>query len=231
MTAAIFPAYSLARLVVSRPYAIFAAVGAGCGPGSLLLAVPRRRAARVSRRDARVPADRARRSETNAVVDRLWHLPPASRFHVRTQLAILFPVLALVLLARIWRWSGSGVGARRGRRGTGSGSRCSLSGSPSSSRAAIGRRSFTWYLATGFLKERMLEYGLWAARRTRDRSGHRSVDRCPRGTGAPAWRTARRAADDVRHAGARSFGVFGLYTAIKAAYLSRTSRSSWPSGT
>ena len=32
MTAAIFPAYFLARLVVSRPYAIFAAVGAVAAP-------------------------------------------------------------------------------------------------------------------------------------------------------------------------------------------------------
>ena len=32
MTAAIFPAYALARLVVSRPWALFAAVGAVVAP-------------------------------------------------------------------------------------------------------------------------------------------------------------------------------------------------------
>ena len=74
--------------------------------------------------------------------------------------------------------------------------------------AAIGRRSFTWYLATGFLKERMLEYGLWAIGGADDRDRSRSPDRRARGARPPSRRAARRADDDLRHAdGLRARGV------------------------
>ena len=45
MTSAIFPTYFLARMIVSRPWALFAAVGAVATPGARVRAVPRRGAA------------------------------------------------------------------------------------------------------------------------------------------------------------------------------------------
>ena len=89
MTAAIFPAYLLARLVVSRPYALFAAVGVGYRPGALVLAVPRRRAARVPHLDSRSPPDRARRDPAVDEVGRALSRSPSAWYlvFVRTQLA------------------------------------------------------------------------------------------------------------------------------------------------
>ena len=99
MTAAIFPAYFLARLVVSRPYAIFAAVGAVAAPALSYspflvdepLAYPAATLAflliaRAAVRPTRWSVGLALAACCLGVL-------------VRTQLAVLFPVLALVLLA------------------------------------------------------------------------------------------------------------------------------------
>jgi hypothetical protein len=146
MTAAIFPAYFLARLVVSRPYAIFAAVGAVAAPAlsysPFLVDEPLAYPAATL---AFLLIARA------AVRPTLLTLGLALGscylgFHVRTQLAILFPVLGLVLLARSGEPRAPGAGVRRGRRGTGSGQPCSWSGSRSSSqlRSDAGRSPGTW---------------------------------------------------------------------------------------
>ena len=133
MTAAIFPAYALARLVVSRPYALFAAVGDGGRAGA-------RRTRRSSSR-SRSPIP----SSTLAllliaragIARRAWSIGLALAglrcvaALVRAQLAVLLPVLVLVLLARAWRservrrwratwtagdWVGAAVLAGRRRR-------------------------------------------------------------------------------------------------------------------
>ena len=164
MTAAIFPAYALARFVVSRPWAVFAAIGAAAAPAlayspylleeplaypvstlALLLIAPPRIA---GRRAASVVLAVAR----------------AASCAVRPgQLAVLLPSSALVLLGRLWRTRArSRGGGRRGRVATGSAPRCSSSGRGRRFSAASATGPYTWYVATGFLKHRMLEYGLWA---------------------------------------------------------------------
>ena len=222
MTAAIFPAYFLARLVVSRPYAIFAAVGAVAAPAlsysPFLVDEPLAYPAATL---AFLLIARA------AVRPTAWSIGLALGscylgFHVRTQLAILFPVLGLVLLARLWRTEG----ARRWRATWSAwdwvGAAVLLVGIAVVISAAIGRRSFTWYLATGFLKERMLEYGVWA------------VGALAIGVGivplVAALAAAVRPRDEPPDERTTSFvtlllsalAVFGFYTAIKAAYLSKT---------
>jgi hypothetical protein len=222
MTATIFPAYFLALIVVSRPYAIFAAVGAVAAPALSYspflvdepLAYP---AATLAFLLIARAAVRATPWSIGLAVASCY-----LAFQVRTQLAILFPVLALVLLTRIWRterarrwretwsawdWVGFGV---------------LLVGIAVVLSAAIGRRSFTWYLATGFLKERMLEYGLWA------------VGALAIGVGIvpliAALAASVRPRDEPRDDRTTAFvtvllaalAVFGFYTAIKAAYLSKT---------
>ncbi len=70
MTSTIFPAYALARVVVSRPYAFLRRGRSRRGTCAVVLTVPGRRAGRLSGGDARVPADRARRGDTDALADR-----------------------------------------------------------------------------------------------------------------------------------------------------------------
>jgi hypothetical protein len=222
MTATIFPAYGLARLVVSRPYAIFAAVGAVLAPALSYspflvdepVAYPA--AALAFLLMARAAVTPTRRSIGLALGSCLLGL------FVRTQLAVLFVVLALVLLARLWR-------AERMRRwretwspGDWVGFAVLLIGFAVVLSAALGRRSFSWYVATGFLKERMLEYGLWA------------VGALAIGIGIvpllAALAVIVRPRGEARDERTTSFitvlvsalAVFGLYTAIKAAYLSTT---------
>ena len=121
MTATIFPAYFLARLVVSRPYAIFAAVGAAAAPAlsysPFLVDEP---AAYPAATLAFLLIARAAIRPTRWSVG-LAFASCCLGVLVRTQLAVLFPVLALVLLARLWRterasrWRADVVGGRLGR--------------------------------------------------------------------------------------------------------------------
>lgn len=222
MTAAIFPAYGLARLVVSRPYALFAAAGTVVAPAlsyspflveeplaypvstlALLLI------ARAGVRDGWSPVALAAAACLAAVF-------------ARTQLAVLLPVLLLVLAARLWRsqrlqtwratlsaWDAVGAGVL-------------LVGLALVLAAELGRRSNSWYVATSTFKDRMLEYGLWAG-------GALAI-----GVGVlplVAWLVAlvrpREELRDARTAtfvvlSASSLAAFGLYTAVKAAYLSTT---------
>lgn len=220
MTAAIFPAYALARLVVARPYALFAAVATAAAPALSYspflveepLAYPAATLALLL--IARAGIAPTRRSVGLAVVGCVLAAL------VRSQLAVLLPVLVLVLLVRAWRgerwsrwratWSsGDWVGAVV----LGIGIVLFVS-------AGLGRRSYSWYLATSGFKDRMLEYGLWAggalaigigvlpliaalAALVRPKGEARSVER-----------------DTFVALTLAAILSFGLYTAIKAAVLS-----------
>jgi hypothetical protein len=222
MTAAIFPAYGLARLVVSRPYALFAAVGTVVAPAlsysPFLVEEPL----------AYPVATLALYLIARAGVTATW---PAIALaagvclvavFVRTQLAVLLPVLALVLAVPAWR-------AERVRRWRTTlsawdyaGAAVLLVGVAVVLSAEMGRRSNSWYVATTSFKDRMLEYGLWAG-------GALAI-----GVGVVpliAWLVSlvrpRGERREVRTAvfvvlSASSLVAFGLYTAVKAAYLSTT---------
>ena len=220
MTATIFPAYALARTVVSRWYALFAAIGATVAPALSYspflvdepLAYP---AATLGflliLRAAIAPSVRTVGLALAAC---------ALCFFVRTQLTVMFVVLGFVLLARVWR----GEPARRWRSSWSTGDRVGLAtlivGVTVLLSAAIGHRSTTWYVATGFEKQRMLEYGLWAF-------GALAI-----GIGivplvATLAALARRAEPDAAtrafaNVAVSAIAVFGMYTAVKAAFLSKT---------
>ena len=214
MTAAIFPAYFLARLVVSRPYAIFAAVGAAAAPALSYspflvdepLAYPAAtlaflliaRAAAAGQRAGR-SAWRSRRAASASSSGR------SSRSCSRSS--------RLVLLARLWRTerasavAGDVVGGRLGRL---RGAPRPASRSSSRPRSDAGRPAGTW--RHGFLKERMLEYGLWAVGALAIGIGVVPLIAGARRTRPPARRAARRADDDLRHAhGLRARGLRPLH--------------------
>ena len=220
MTAAIFPAYALARLVVSRPYALFAAIGTAAAPALAYspflvdepLAYPVSTLALllIARAGIRPSAVSVGLALVSCIVAVL----------VRTQLAILLPVLGLVLLGRAWRserlrrwhstwtvWDWAGAAAL-------------LVGVAVGVSALLGHRSATWYTATGFFKSRMLEYGIWAVGSLAIGLG--VVPLIAGLAGLVGRRGERRDEPTVTLATltASAVAVFGLYTAVKAAYLS-----------
>jgi len=222
MTATIFPAYALARLVVSRPYALFAALGAAVAPAlsysPFLVEEPL--AYPVSTLTllliARAGLSSTHRSAGLALVACLLAI------FVRTQLAVLLVVLGAVLLARAWR--GERLRSWRARWTVGDwiGGAVLLVGLAVLLSAELGRQSNSWYVATSSFKDRMLEYGLWA------------VGALAIGLGAVPFIAGLlalvRPRTELRDAATSTFVVlttssfvaFGLYTAVKAAYLSTT---------
>jgi hypothetical protein len=219
MSATLFPAYALARLVVSRNWAFFVAAGAVAAPplafapylmdeplayptatlGLLLIARAITRPTRSS----------------FALAAGLCTIAP----FVRGELSILWPVLLLSGFALVWQtprftawrsswsgwdWAGAGM--------------LVLGGAVTLS-AAIGHRSEAWYVATGFFKQRTLEHGLWAFGALSFGLGILPLVAGLAGIGTAAFRPERNL---------RAFGVtagsavllFGVYAAVKGGYLS-----------
>ncbi len=88
--------------------------------------------------------------------------------------------------------------------------------------AVLGRRSYTWYLATGFLKQSMLEYGLWAVGALAIGIGVVPLVATLAALVRPPGEPRRERTTSFVSLVVASLAVFGLYTAIKAAYLSKT---------
>ncbi len=215
MTATIFPAYALARMVVAKPWALFAAVGSVAIPGLTYapflveepLAYPVATATLwLIARFVGAPAFATLAPAAAACVVALF---------VRTQLAVLGATLVLCLLAvgwstermRRWRttwtardWLGASV--------LGVGALLAVS-------AFLGHQSETWYETTGFFKGRVFEYGLWAVGALALGIGVLPL------VGGLAALAARgdRAVRALAITAGSAFITFGLYTAVKAAYI------------
>jgi hypothetical protein len=163
MTGAMLPAYGLARLAVGPGWALAAAALTGAAPAlsyapflveEPLAYLTSTLALYLIARFALQPSWTALIVSVGGCMVGAWS---------RTQLVVLFPTLLLVVLAVAWRterfrryratwtrwdWVGAGVLAV--------GALMALS-------AFMGHRSQEWYVSTLQFKDRMLEYGLWAA--------------------------------------------------------------------
>ena len=162
MAAAIFPAYGLARLVVSRGWAVAAATGAVAAPplayGPYLLeeplAYPYSTAALWATAVAVARPSRGR----IALAAALALVAP----FVRGELAVVLAVFAAGMAVLLWRterfirwratwttwdWVGAVV---------------LTTGAALAVSAAAGHRSDAWYTATGFEKHRTFDHGVWA---------------------------------------------------------------------
>lgn len=220
MTATVFPAYALARLVVSPWYAVAAAGGATTVPALAYSPIF------VEEPFAYPLATLALWLIARALVQPTWMrlgvavLASATAMLTRTQLSILFAVLALGLLwllwesgrARDWRstwtswdWGGAivlGIGFAVGFS------------------AAMGHLSESWRETTGFFRGRILEHATWAAGALAIGIGILPVIA---GIAALA-----RPKDEPRDPQTRAFvvmsvaalTVFLAYTGIKGAYIS-----------
>jgi type II secretory pathway pseudopilin PulG len=219
MTSAMFPAYFLARMIVSRPWALFAAVGAVATPAlayaPFLIEEP---AAYPWATLTLLLIVKALATGT-----RWWVLGAAAATivapFVRGQLAVLIPVYVLAALFLLWTSAPAKRWRRTWSRWDWAGAIVLLIGGIILSSAVIGSQSKTWFIATGFYRERTIEYGLWAAGAFAIGLGLLPIVALaalarPRGE---QWTRELKAFVAVTAAGVIAFG---LYTATKAAYLS-----------
>ena len=222
MTAAIFPAYGLARLVVSRPAAMLAAVATAAAPALSYspFLVDEPLAYPVSTLALFLIARAAVAPTPPAAA--LALLSCVAGYYVRPQLAILFPVALGVVLARVWDLERARRWRSRWTAGDWIGAAVLLLGVAVTLSAVLGKRSYTWYVTTGFIKGRIFEYGLWAAG-----AFAIGIGVLPLVAALAALVRPRNLPPDPRRRAfaALSFSalaVFGTYTAIKAAFLSTT---------
>jgi hypothetical protein len=223
MTSAVVPAYLLARLAVSRNWALFAAAGTGVAPALAYAPV-------LVEEPVAYPASTLALWLVGRwiLVRTRWSFALAVGGCVlgvlsRTQLAILFAVLAVCVLAVVWR-------SRSMRRWRASwttadwiGAVVLAVGAVVAFNAAMSHVSESWYWSTALFKDRMLDQSLWAA-------GALAIGLGVLPAVAGLAGLVGRDRDDDRDRGRRALvtvcvaaiAVFGFYTAIKAAYLSAT---------
>jgi len=217
MTSVLFPTYALARMLVSKPAALFAGVTAAAGPAlvytSLVLEEPAAYpyTALCFFLIAKALTLRTRGWIAGAIVASV--LAPL----VRGELAMIPAAFALAAVflwwtgprARVWRagWS----------RGDWTGAVVLGAGVLIVFNAAVAAHSHQWLIATGYYRGRMIENGLWAAGALTIGLGVFPVV-----AGLAALVGQRRTEADRAFAALFAAGLiaFGWYTAVKAAYIS-----------
>jgi multisubunit Na+/H+ antiporter MnhB subunit len=219
MPAALFPAYGLARMVVSRPWAHFAAAGAVAAP-------PLAFAPYLMDEPLAYPVS----TLGLFLIARAALSPSLLRFAlaggvcaiatlVRGELGVLWVVLAFVAVALAWQTEP----ARRRRAGLDRWDWAGLAvlaiGAAVLVSAAIGHRSEPWYTATGFYKQRTLEHGLWAFGALSFGLGLLPFVAGLAGVGTAALKRDR----NLRAFALTGIGAivcFGVYAAVKGGFLS-----------
>ena len=217
MTATIFPAYALARMVVSKPWALFAAVGATATPA--LSYAPFLMEEPLAYPFATLALWLIARFVAWPGVETLipaFAVSAVAPF-VRGQLAVVPLILLFCALAVAWRTEWFRRWRATWTRWDWIGAVVLTSGLAIALSAAIGHQSEPWYVTTGFFKGRLLEYGL------------RAVGAMAIGIGilpfvAGLAALAQREWTDRTRAlvvtAVSAIACFGLYAAVKAAYLS-----------
>ena len=219
MSAAIFPAYALARYVASRGWALAAAVITVAAPplsyAPYLLDEPLAYPVATACLWAITAAVAQPSAARLALATVLCVVAPL----VRGQLTVLLAVLGIALAALLWR-------AKRMQRwratwtpGDWLGAVMLLIGAALVASAAAGHRSQVWYVATGFFKQRMLDHGVWSLAALMIGLGV-----LPLAATVVALLSRRlRETDDGRAfvvVAAAAFVAFVGYAAVKGAYLS-----------
>ena len=220
MTAAVFPAYGLARLIASPRASLFAAAGSVCIPAfmysALLLEEPLAYAWSTL---ALFLVVRGLTLRTRRAILLAAAVTLAAPW-VRTQLAVLPAIFALSGLWLAWT-SDTAARWRRGwSRGDWVGAAMLLLGVAVVANAFVSHASFSWLVATRLYKDRMLEYGLWAGGAFAIGVGFLPVVAALAGLWRPRGEERTRAQRAFATVLVAAVVTFGFYTAVKATYVS-----------
>ena len=220
MTATLFPAYALARLAVSRPWALFAAVASVSIPAlaysSLLVQEPLAYAYSTLTLFLIAKSLVVRRPGWLAGAAVACLVAPL----VRSQLAVLPAVFAVGVALALWRGERARDWRNTWSRWDWAGGAVLLLGAVIVLNALISHRSFSWEIATRLYKDRMLEYGLWASGALTVGLGVFPVVAGLASLVRPRGEPPRRAVQTFTDVALASVLGFGFYAALKAAYLS-----------
>ncbi len=221
MSAAIFPAYGLARFVVSRPWALAAAIIAVAAPPLAYapylldepLAYPFSTAALWAITAAVAQPTRKRLGLAGV----LCLVAP----FVRGELAVLTAVLGAGIFVLLWRTERFTKWRATWTPGDWIGAVTLVVGAAIVASAAAGHRSEVWYVATGFQKQDVLDHATWSLAAMTIGLGV-----LPLVATVVAFLSPRVRAGRDGHAfvvvGLSAFAAFVTYTAVKGAYLSAT---------
>ena len=215
------PAYGLARLVVGHRWALFAAAGTGLSPALAYAPI-------LVKEPTAYPA-----ATLALFLITRWLARPTLRGAVlavaacvlgliaKDQLAVLFPIFGAAGLALVWRGARMTEFRRAwtpGRLGRDGDTRSRCASSPGG--AYVAHRSQSWYIATTFYQGRMLDFGLWAAGALAIGLGVVPVVAGLASVVRPRDEAARPGTFALAFVTIVSVVCFGVYTAVKAAYLS-----------
>jgi hypothetical protein len=220
MAAAIFPAYLLARLVVTPPWALFAAVTTIAAPALSYAPI-------LVEEPWAYPAATLALWLTVRAIDRPTRGSVALAFGacilavlVRSQLVALVGALAAGLLMLGWRsermrrWRASWTGWDR------VGAATLAIGALIAVVALLGHLSTEWEVAATHWKDRMVEYGSWAGGAFAIGIGVLPAVALLAVLGVPGSERARPGVRAFVVVSAGAVASFGWYAAIKGAYLS-----------
>jgi hypothetical protein len=219
MTSAMFPAYFLARMIVSRPWALFAAVAAAAVPALAY-------APFLVEEPAAYPWSTLCLfliAKALATRNRAWILGATAAVvvapFVRGELAVLIPVSVLAALFLLWTSGRARTWRRTWSTWDWVGAVVLAIGAVILFSAIVGSHSKTWYIATGFYRHRTIVYGLWAAGAFAIGVGIVPVVALA-GLVRPRGERVSRELAAFTAVTAAAVIAFGLYAATKAAYLS-----------
>ena len=220
MTASVFPAYFLARMLVSPRAALFAAAGTGAIPAfmysSLLLSEPFAYTWSTLCLFLLVKALATRRPAWIGAASAASVIAPL----VRNQLAVLPVVLATASLVAAWTSERARTWRGRWTRWDYVGAAMLAAGVLIVLNELVSNRSESWDVATRLYKGRMLEYGIWAGGALAVGLGVLPV---VAGLATVVRRPGERRTrelDAFRLVFVTAVVGFAFYTAVKAAFLS-----------
>ena len=162
MTSALFPAYGLARFVVSRPWAVAAAVAAVAAPplayAPYLLEEPLAYPVATAGLWA-ITAAVARPTRRRVLLAAAITLVAP---FVRGELAVLLAIFGAGMFVLLWRTETFTRWRATWTAGDWLGAALLVVGAAIVFSAAAGHRSDAWYVATGFEKHRVADHALWS---------------------------------------------------------------------
>jgi hypothetical protein len=220
MASAVFPAYALARLAVNPRWALFAAAGTGFSPALAYAPIL------VKEPTAYPAATLALFLITRSVArPTRWSFLLAAGgcvlgFLAKSQLLVLFGVLLLAAGAVVWRTERATAFRRTWTRSDWIGAVVLTVGLVIAANAFVSHKSMQWYISTAFFQGRMLDLGLWAGGALAIGLGMIPLVAGLASLVRPKGEAPRPGVDALAIVTVSSIACFGLYTAVKAAFLS-----------